>query len=91
MMILWKANFDGTRDEMETVDRKLKDLSKDIGYSIDGPYFPQDASLLYILHGSIEQMNKSGREFLPWLEEENINLTPLEYEIATTPEEFWGS
>lgn len=90
MLILWKANFDGDRDELQTVDHKIKDLSKDQGYTIDGPYYPQDASLLYLIHGSIEQMNESGRQLLPWLEEEDIDLTPLEYEVAVTPDEFWG-
>lgn len=90
MIILWRANFDGTQEQMDTADRKLKELSKEHGYGLDGPYYPQDASLLYILRGSIEQMNKSGRAFIPWLEEEGIPLTPLEFEVAITPEEFWG-
>ncbi len=90
MLILWRANFDGTEDEMETADRKLKDLAKDHGSQIDGPYYPQDASLLYLFHGTIEQMNETGRSFIPWLDDQGIPMTPLEYEIAVTPDEFWG-
>ncbi|MGQ0536073.1 MAG: hypothetical protein ACT4PT_08375 [Methanobacteriota archaeon] len=90
MIILWKADYDGGKGELESIDRKMKELSKKHGFQVEGPFLPQDASLLYIFRGTLEQMSASGREFLPWLESEGIPLNPLRYEIAQTPEEFWG-
>lgn len=90
MIILWKADFEGDDKQMERVDAKMKELGEEHGFGVNGPYLPQDAALLYIFEGTIEQMSKSGREFLPWLEKEDIPLTPLRYEVAQTPDEFWG-
>lgn len=90
MLIIWKADFEGDDKELEKVDRKMKELAEEVGYGIQGPFLPQDASLLYLFEGTVEDMSASGREFLPWLEEEGIPLTPLRYEIAQTPDEFWG-
>jgi hypothetical protein len=36
-----------------------------------------------------EQLNQAGRIFLKRVDED-INVTPVRYEIAVTPEEFWG-
>ena len=90
MLIIWRADFDGDEKQLAKADRKMREQGKKHGFTIDGPYLPQDASLLYLLNGTIEQMNRSGREFLPWLAKEKIPLTPLRYEVAVTPEEFWG-
>ncbi len=91
MIVIWKADFDGTDKELERVNKKFEELSKKHGYKIDGPYYPQDASLLYIMHTKVyENLNKSGREFLRWSMKEKIPITPLRYEVAVTPKEFWG-
>jgi len=90
MLIMWKADFDGTDKQLEQVNQKMKELSKKVGYKFDGPYYPQDASLLYLIYGTLEQMNESGRQFIPWAAENEIPITPLRFEVAVTPEEFWG-
>ncbi len=91
MIVIWKADFEGSEKDLEKVNKKFDELAKKIGYKYEGPYYPQDASLLYILHGKkYEDLNRSGREFLRWIEKEKIKLTPLRYEVAVTPKEFWG-
>lgn len=91
MLIIWRADFDGNQKDLERVDQKMQEQAKKHGFTAEGPFLPQDAALLYLFHGTIEQMNKSGREFLPWVEKEGIALTPLRFEVAVTPEEFWGA
>lgn len=90
MLILWRADFDGDTKQLERVNAKFQETAKKYGFRYEGPYYPQDASLLYLIHGTVEQMNQSGREFLPWAAKEGIPITPVRYEIAVSPQEFWG-
>lgn len=90
MIILWKADFEGDREQLDQMDDKMRELGDKHGFGVQGPFLPQDASLLYIFEGTVEQMSASGREFLPWADKANVPVTPLSYEIAQTPEEFWG-
>lgn len=90
MLIIWRADFEGDAKQLERVNAKFQEQAKKVGYKVEGPFLPQDASLLYLIHGTVEQMNQSGREFIPWAEKEGIAITPLKYEIAVTPQEFWG-
>jgi len=90
MITIWRADFDGDRKQLEKLDRKFRDLGKKHGVTVDGPFLPQDASLLYIAHHAPSKLNAAGPEFLAWVQKEKLPLTPLRYEIAHTPEEFWG-
>lgn len=66
-------------------------MSKKVGIKVDGPYLPQDASLLYIFEApNLETMNRAGRQFFEEVAKAKVKVTPLRYEIALTPEEFWG-
>ena len=91
MIVIWKADFEGTDKDLERVNKKFDELSKKHGYKYDGPYYPQDAALLFVMNTKkFQDLNKSGREFLRWVAREKIPITPLSYEVAVTPKEFWG-
>lgn len=91
MIILWYADFDGTDEDLVKVKSIFNEITKKIGGEIDGPYYPQSESLLYIAKvKNFEWLNQSGRIFLKRIKEERIKITPVRYEVATTPEEFWG-
>ncbi len=93
MIIIWKADYEG-----EDIQADLKKLGKiqlriqeKIGGKIDGPYFPQDASVLYIFHvDKYEWLNQAGRLWFAEVEKAKLPITPSTYEIAVTPKEFFG-
>jgi hypothetical protein len=91
MLILWYADFDGIDTTLEHVNTLLRELMETIGGSVNGPYFPQSEALLYLFNvKKFKQFNQAGRLFLKRVDEEGINIVPVRYEIAVTPEEFWG-
>lgn len=75
MLVLWKANFSGSREQLEKVD---------------GPYYAQDADLLYLTWTKSGNIGISGREFLPWVMKNKIPLEPVSWQVALTEKEFWG-
>ena len=93
MIILWKADYDGK--DLQTDLKKLHEvqsqIQQKIGGTSDGPFFPQDASVLYIFHvKDYEWLNKAGRIFFSAAGAQNLGFVPKCYEIAVTPEEFFG-
>ena len=91
MLIIWYADFDGTDETLEKANKLLKEIMDKIGGSVEGPYLPQSEALMYIFKvKKFEQLNQVGRIFLTRVDEEGINITPVKYEVAITPEEFWG-
>jgi len=91
MIILWKADYEGT--DLQSDLKKLHEvhvkIQQKVGGTMEGPFFPQDASVLYIFHvKEYEWLNKAGR--LYFAEAGNQNFVPKSYEIAVTPEEFFG-
>ena len=90
MLILWYADFDGTDETLEKANTLLREIMDKIGGSIKGPYFPQSEALMYLFNvKKFEHLNQAGRIFLKRVDEEGINITPVRYEVAVTPEEFW--
>ena len=93
MIIIWKANYDGedlNADLKKIAEINSKILEK-IGGKIEGPYFPQDASLLYIFHvDKYEWLNWCGTLWLTEVAKAKIPIAPLRYEVAVTPKEFFG-
>lgn len=90
MLVIWKADFEGDPEDVEKVSQLFERISKEIGGRWEGPYYPQDASLLYLFHvDKYEWLNRSGRIFLKEVEKQGLKVTPISYEIAVTPEEFW--
>jgi len=93
MIILWKGDYDGEDIEadLKKVDEIHSRIQKKVGGTIEGPYFPQDASLLYIFHvDEYEWLNKGGRLWFNEIAKANIPISPLSYEVAVTPKEFFG-
>lgn len=91
VLIIWKAEFDGDDKQLARVNELLEETASAVGAKVDGPYYPQDASLLYLMWTKrYEDMNRSGRAFLQKATKEKLPITPLRYEVAVTPKEFWG-
>jgi hypothetical protein len=91
MLVMWKADFDGDDKQLARVSELLEQTTKEVGGRVDGPYYPQDASLLFLLWTKqFEDMNRSGQKFLAQVAKEKLPLTPLRYEVAVTAKEFWG-
>jgi len=79
------------KKDLKKLDKINTTLLKKVGGKIDGPYFPQDASLLYIFHvDKFEWLNKGGRLWFAEVAKAKIPITPLNYEVAVTPKEFFG-
>jgi len=93
MIILWKADYEGEdiRADLKKLDAIQSKIQKEIGGRYEGPYFPQDASVLYIFHvEEYEWLNRAGRIFFAEAAKENLGFTPKGYEVAVTPQEFFG-
>lgn len=90
MLVIWKANFSGTREQLQAVDEKLKEIASTSGNRVDGPYYAQDADLLWLFWTDPSNIGLGGREFLPWVEENEIPIEPVRFEIAVTEDEFWS-
>jgi len=93
MIIIWRADYDG--DDLDADLKKLDQIHSNIiekvGGKIDGPYLPQEGALLYIFHvDKYEWLNQAGRLWLAEVEKAKIPITPLRYEVAVTPREFFG-
>jgi hypothetical protein len=94
MIILWKADYEGEKlqEDLTRLNRLQKEIEGKIGGKMDGPYFPQDASVLYIFHvEKYEWLNEAGRIYFSRVAQENLSFIPRSYEIAVTPEEFFGA
>lgn len=90
MLVLWKANFSGTREQLAQVTAKLQEVTKAHGERVEGPFYAQDADLLYLMWTKSGNIGVSGRDFLPWIAEHKIPIEPVSWEIGLTDEEFWG-
>lgn len=90
MLVIWRANFSGSREQLAKVTAKLKEVGAKHGEKIDGPYYAQDTDLLYLFWTPTGNLGESGREFLPWVAQNGIPLEPVRWEIASTEQEFWG-
>lgn len=93
LIIIWKADYDGENIQEDL--KKLQDIQakiqKEIGGTIDGPYFPQDASVLYIFHvNEYEWLNRAGRLWFAEAGKAKLPFSPKSYEICVTLKEFFG-
>jgi hypothetical protein len=91
MLIIWYEDFDGTNETLEKATQLLKEIADTKGGSVQGPYFPQSEALMYLFNfEKFEQFNEAGKIFMTRVGEEELNITPLRYQVAITPDEFWG-
>ena len=93
MIILVRLNYEGDNlksdlDKMSGLNSKIE---KAIGGKIDGPYFPQSSTLLFIFHvDKYERLNEAGRMFYAEMAKLKLPFVPETYEVAVTPKEFFG-
>jgi hypothetical protein len=93
MIIVWKGDYDGDdlKRDLPKLDEINKRIWKKVGGEAEGPYFPQDASILYIFRVSrYEQLNEAGRLWFAEVSKAGLPFTPLKYEVCVTPTEFFG-
>ena len=91
MKILWKADADIDASSLETIDKLTREAAKAGGVKVDGPYLPQDAALLYVFEAeSLAAFNAAGRKWFELAAKAGVEASPLRYEIALSPKEFWG-
>ena len=91
MKVIWKADVESEKTDWKKLDRITKEVAKKSGMKIEGPYLPQDASVMYIFDTpDLETMNRGGRAWFEAAAKAKLKVTPLRYEIALSPEEFWG-
>ena len=93
MIIIWKADYEGEniRADLKKLDRINSKIQSKLGGKIEGPYFPQDASVMYIFHvAKYEWLNQAGRLFFAEVAKAKLPFAPKGYEVAVTPKEFFG-
>ncbi|HKW05757.1 MAG TPA: hypothetical protein VJN71_10695 [Nitrososphaerales archaeon] len=92
LIIVWKADYDGTdiQSDLKRLHRLQLKIQKKVGGKVEGPYFPQDASVLYIFHmEEYAWLHKAGRIYFSEVAKQNLAFVPQSYEVAVTPEEFF--
>jgi hypothetical protein len=93
MIILVRMDYEG--DDLQNDLKKMSDINSKIesriGGKIEGPFFPQQSTLLFIFHvDKYERLNEAGRTFYAEMSKLKLPFVPDTYEIAVTPEEFFG-
>lgn len=94
MIILSKIDYEGEhlQEDLKKLERVHEKIESELkSGKVEGPFFPQDASLLYIFHvDEYDWLNRSGRIWYREVAKESLPFVPKSYEIAVTPEEFFG-
>jgi hypothetical protein len=93
MIILVRLDYEGNdlKNDLEKMNQIHTKIEKTIGGKIEGPYFPQSSTLLYIFHvDKYERLNEAGRIFYSEMSKLKLQFAPNTYEVAVTPEEFFG-
>jgi len=93
MIILVRLEYEG--DDLQNDLKKMSEVNSKIesriGGKIEGPFFPQQSTLLYIFHvDKYERLNEAGRTFYAEMSKLKLPFVPDTYEVAVTPEEFFG-
>ena len=93
MIILVRLDYQG--DDLQNDLKKMSGINSKIeskiGGKIEGPFFPQQSTLLFIFHvDKYERLNEAGRIFYAETSKLNLPFVPDTYEVAVTPEEFFG-
>lgn len=93
MIIFVRLDYEG--NDLQNDLKKMNDvhstIEKATGGKVDGPYFPQQSTILYIFHvDKYERLNEAGRVFYSEMAKLKLPFVPNTYEVAVTPEEFFG-
>jgi hypothetical protein len=93
MIILVRIDYEGNdlQNDLKKMSKINSKIESRIGGKIEGPFFPQQSTLLFIFHvDKYERLNEAGRTFYAELSKLKLPFVPETYEVAVTPEEFFG-
>ncbi len=93
MIILMRIDYEGNdlQNDLKKMNEINSKIESKIAGKIEGPFFPQQSTLLYIFHvDKYEKLNEAGRVFYSEMSRLKLPFTPNTYEVAVTPEEFFG-
>ena len=93
MIILVRLDYEGDdlQNDLEKMSEINSKIESRIGGKIEGPFFPQQSTLLFIFHvDKYERLNEAGRTFYAEMSKLKLPFVPDTYEVAVTPEEFFG-
>jgi hypothetical protein len=93
MLILARIDYEGTdlKRDLPKLNALHKKIEQATGGKIEGSYFPQLSTLLYIFHvDKYERLNQAGRIFYSEIGKAKLPFVPNTYEVAVTPKEFFG-
>ena len=93
MIILTRLDYEG--NDLQTDLKKMNEINSRIASKIagriEGPFLPQQGTVLYIFHvDKYERLNEAGRIFYAEVAKARLPFVPDTYEVAVTPEEFFG-
>ena len=93
MIILIRMDYEGNdlQNDLKKLNEINSKITSKIGGKIEGPFLPQQSTLLYIFHvDKYERLNEAGRIFYAESAKLKLPFLPTTYEVAVTPEEFFG-
>jgi len=93
MIILVRLDYEGNdlQNDLKKMSEINSKIESRIGGKIEGPFFPQQSTLLFIFHvDKYERLNEAGRTFYAEMSKLKLPFVPDTYEVAVTPEEFFG-
>jgi hypothetical protein len=93
LIILVRLDYEGEDlpSDLAKMNKIHSKIEKAVEGKIDGPYFPQSSTLLYIFHvDKYERLNEAGRIFYAEVAKLKLPFVPNTYEVAVTPKEFFG-
>ena len=93
MIILVRVDYDGNdlQNDLKKMNEIHRKIEKATGGKVEGPYFPQLSTILYIFHvDKYERLNQAGRVWYEEMSKLKLPFTPNTYEVAVTPQEFFG-
>lgn len=93
MIILVRIDYEGNNlhNDLKKMNEVNSRIEKATGGKLEGPYFPQQSTILYKFHvDKYERLNEAGRVFYTEMAKLKLPFVPNTYEVAVTPEEFFG-
>jgi hypothetical protein len=93
MIILVRIDYEGNdlQNDLKKMNEIHAKIEKAVGGKIEGPYFAQLSTILYVFHvDKYERLNEAGRIFYAEMSRLKLPFVANTYEVAVTPEEFFG-
>jgi hypothetical protein len=93
MIILVRMDYEGEnfQEDLKKLNELNSKIASKVGGRIEGPFLPQQSTLLYIFHvDKYERLNEAGRIFYAEAAKSKLPFVPTTYEVAVTPDEFFG-